>query len=909
MDSNFFLHYPVWELGIFGGGFWIAAIAVFHVYIAHFAVGGGLFLVLTEMKGYRENSQEILDYTKKHSKFFLLISMVFGSITGVGIWFTISLLSPAATSTLIHYFVFGWAAEWVFFLGEIVALFIYYYTFGKMDKKDHLKIGWIYFAFAWLSLFVINGIITFMLTPGEWLKTKDFWDGFFNPSFFPSLFFRTFMAFMLAGLFGFITSVNMKIPTQECQSYSLAKKDVRESMIRYCAWWLLIPFGFLLEAGWWYATALPEPQKAMILSGSPEIIPFLNAFICISAIIFVIGVFMAIRVPIEMKKALSFILLFIGLAYMGSFEWIREAGRRPYLIYGYSYSNGALAEDVEAISKAGLLKSARWVKNREINDDNQIDAGHEIFNLLCISCHSVRGRINDIIPLTQKYNSVFGMDSFLDGMGKINEYMPVFMGNEKERKALAAYIVKEVGSQESGVRSQPPSALPVEIPTFDEENDDYILLAWSGRGIYIFSDNDKYFNLSFPGNDIYAQLIRRGETPEIITDGVKITYRTESGFKNPSDFNDFWKYSSLYFKKEIPQDTGISGKGTDGEMDFDNSQNLYAAKGIPVVPYAANFPAYISNLSSQLSIPAFHFNPYPLITVEARDKESDEIIAATKITAPVSTEMGCNNCHGGEWRVNNINGLSDETAEDILLVHDRMSKTNLAEMAEKGNPKSCQECHSSSDKKYLNLSAAIHGFHANYLTKRESEACSACHPSDGFTKGFRGIHKEVSLNCTNCHGTLEDHSLALLLKEKASGKKSADKLIKNLSPRSADKIEDITPKSPWVNQPDCLNCHVDFNPPETDTADINQWTKTEKQQYGMRADDVGIRCAACHGAAHAIYPATNIFGNDRDNIPPVQYQKNPYPIGANKNCKVCHKTDMEEEVHHPNSLNMFRNVR
>jgi len=145
------MNYPVWELYYAGGGFLIALIAVVHVYVAHFAVGGGLFLVLTELKGYRENSQNILDYTKKHSKFFLLLTMVFGGVTGVGIWFTISLISPGATSSLIHTF----ATEWVCFLGEIVALFIYYYQFGKMDKKDHLKIGWLYFAFAWLSLFFI----------------------------------------------------------------------------------------------------------------------------------------------------------------------------------------------------------------------------------------------------------------------------------------------------------------------------------------------------------------------------------------------------------------------------------------------------------------------------------------------------------------------------------------------------------------------------------------------------------------------------------------------------------------------------------------------------------------------------------------------------------------------------------
>ncbi len=106
--------------------------------------------------------------------------MVFGGLTGVGIWWTIALLNPAATSALIHIFVFGWAAEWVFFVGEIVALFIYFYTFGKMDRKNHLIIGWIYFICAWMSLFLINGIIDFMLTPGAWIETQNFWDGFFS---------------------------------------------------------------------------------------------------------------------------------------------------------------------------------------------------------------------------------------------------------------------------------------------------------------------------------------------------------------------------------------------------------------------------------------------------------------------------------------------------------------------------------------------------------------------------------------------------------------------------------------------------------------------------------------------------------------------------------------------------------
>ncbi|PKN47424.1 MAG: cytochrome C, partial [Deltaproteobacteria bacterium HGW-Deltaproteobacteria-16] len=125
------MNYPVWQLAFSGGGLLIALIAVLHVYISHFAIGGGLFLVLTEMKGYREGSQPILDYTRQHTKFFLLLTLVLGAITGVGIWFTIALIAPAATSILIHNFVFGWAIEWVFFLGEIVSILIYYQTFGR----------------------------------------------------------------------------------------------------------------------------------------------------------------------------------------------------------------------------------------------------------------------------------------------------------------------------------------------------------------------------------------------------------------------------------------------------------------------------------------------------------------------------------------------------------------------------------------------------------------------------------------------------------------------------------------------------------------------------------------------------------------------------------------------------------
>jgi len=450
------MNYPVWELYYTGGGLLIALIAVVHVYVAHFAVGGGLFLVLTEMKGLRENSPAVLEYTRKHSKFFLLVTMVFSAVTGVGIWFTISLISPAATSILIHTFVFGFATEWVFFTLEIVAIFIYFYTFSKIDNKSHLIIGWIYAVSALISLVLINGIIAFMLTPGEWLETRNFWDGFFNPSFWSSMFFRITIALVLAGIFGFITAVFIK------------DTDFRENMVRYCAKWLIFPFIFMVLFAWWYLAALGDAPKAMILGRSPELIPITKIFAAALPVLFIGGLLMAIRLPGSVKKYMAF-------------------GRRPYLIVEHMYSNSIKIEDEAKINKQGLLSTAKWVKHKEINDDNIFEAGREIFKLQCICCHSVGGPLNDILPVTKKF-TVFSMDSQLNGQGKINDYMPRFMGTRSERLALSRFIVEKLHKKtETPTKvavKVPIKKLAINIPPFDEKTDEYVLLAWSKFGMH-----------------------------------------------------------------------------------------------------------------------------------------------------------------------------------------------------------------------------------------------------------------------------------------------------------------------------------------------------------------------------------------------------------------------------------------
>ncbi len=221
----------------------IALVAVLHVFVSHFAVGGGFFLVLTENLARRQKDASLLEYCRRHSRFFALLTLVFGAISGVGIWFTIGLVSPEATSTLIHTFVWAWAIEWVFFFVEIAAAIIYYKTWDSLPARDHQIVGWIYFVAAWMSLFVINGILTFMLTPGRWIETQSFWDGMFNPTFLPSLVARTAVCVILAGIFGYIT---------------LPKQEGREKVARWAALWMIAGALVLPLSLWWYFARIPQ---------------------------------------------------------------------------------------------------------------------------------------------------------------------------------------------------------------------------------------------------------------------------------------------------------------------------------------------------------------------------------------------------------------------------------------------------------------------------------------------------------------------------------------------------------------------------------------------------------------------------------------------------------------------------
>ena len=429
------MNFPVWDLA-FGAGLLMALVAGLHVFVSHFAVGGGLFLVVTEIRARRKKDTELLEWLKKHSKFFVLVTVVFGAVTGVGIWFTIGLISPTATSNLIHIYVWAWAIEWVFFFLEITASLLYLYGWEKLEPRLHEWFGWIYFVAAFASLVVINGIIAFMLTPGAWIENHRFWTGFFNPTYWPSLVFRFCICLALAGIYALITASVQK------------NAALKARIVRWGTLWTVPSLALLPLLGHWYIHKIPRDLWMSARGAVPVATDSAWAACVLLGVTLLLALVALIR-PGRLHLAFSLAVALVALGALDSFEYVRESVRKPYVIVKYLYANSVYAAampgdggfNMDAINQAGVLKTARWVNIRTLTKDNQVAAGHEIFRVECESCHTAtgyRGLRQEIMKRHWNHETTRAM---LGGIYLMhNGAMPAFAGSDDELSALAAYV-------------------------------------------------------------------------------------------------------------------------------------------------------------------------------------------------------------------------------------------------------------------------------------------------------------------------------------------------------------------------------------------------------------------------------------------------------------------------------------
>jgi cytochrome d ubiquinol oxidase subunit I len=461
------MHYPWWYVPVLTAPMLIAAISVLHVIVSHYAVGGGIFLAVETQYAYRHGRSDYLAYLKRHAWFFILVTVVYGAITGVGIWWTIGLASPLATESLIHIFVFGWAMEYVLFVVEIVSAFAFFYLWGRAAPRVHVAIGWIYAVAAWASLVLITGITAFMLNPGPWVERPGFWVGFFNPQLVPQVLVRTGGALLLACLYVCLHA-----------AFSLKDGALRELVGRRSARPALLGAVLVIVGGAAWAALLPASARDALAAASALNILLVIVF-AVSAVVFAMLYLGPYRNPGWISPGFAILLFGAGLAAITAGEYVREGARKPYVIYDTVMGNQILRTEIPEFRERGYLESGVWtsayvratypevVSNGQIDEpkllqldpSDQIELGKVLFQHHCNDCHAATMGYTAVAPMIHGWTPAM-LEDLVHSPERHRFFMPPWAGTDAEATLLAKYLATIAPTMPPGMDYAEPAESP-----------------------------------------------------------------------------------------------------------------------------------------------------------------------------------------------------------------------------------------------------------------------------------------------------------------------------------------------------------------------------------------------------------------------------------------------------------------
>ena len=437
--------YPLFYFPQIGSAWLMGITGAIHIMASHTSVGAALLFAFLAHKAYKEDRPELYDYMRKYGMFLLIFSYVVGSITGPGIWNTATVASPRGISALIHNFVWVWATEWVFFVVEVIGVFVLVYTIGKIDRKTHLKITYMFALASISTLFLIIGIISFMMWPGSdiWYQSGSASDAFFGINTFPHMFIRIGFMIVMSAVVGFVISGNLK-------EIALRTEMTRKLSVIGMIGGVLILMSFL-----WYVQTLPQSALDLFhtvlwpANGTSRII---TVSIIAAYLLLAFALPRIINVPFA--TAMLAVVLILGI-WPG--EKMRESMRKPYVAGRYVYSNQIIGRDVIGkhiksemgiIAEKGLLTVSPFIPDRlrTITPENQLEAGKLIAKLACSNCHALeKGAAYRPLPDRFPGQDAATIEVVLTDVIATGtfSYMPPIKLPEHETKALAAWLATQ----------------------------------------------------------------------------------------------------------------------------------------------------------------------------------------------------------------------------------------------------------------------------------------------------------------------------------------------------------------------------------------------------------------------------------------------------------------------------------
>ncbi len=426
MDA--FPYYPINDFGPAMKGLVIGSLGILHVFLAQFAIGGGMLMWYFEWLSQSGRSQLTRRVVEGFFKVLVLISFVMGAITGVGLWFVSIQVSPRTIGMMVDEFHWIWATEWTVFSLEITSGYCFYRYGARLNDRSRICLLAMYSLAAWMSLFWINGILSWQLTPGDWIEHRTVWAGFFNPGFLPSLLFRTLTSMTIASLVAFIV-INLMPGFDRAERTELIHKAAR-----FLAPMILMPF-----LGVWYFQTMPADSRAMALGGSVVMTMFLGLSIGASLLIGLYAFLGLLRGRLYINAATSSLLCALAFAATAGGEFVREGVRKPYTIRETLYSNSMTQEDLSRLREVGCVTYDPYpLRNAAALPNDQLRLGAKVFRFHCSVCHTIDGA-NALIHLMGSWTSTQKRMNIAK-LQRTKTFMPPFAGNPEELEALVQWV-------------------------------------------------------------------------------------------------------------------------------------------------------------------------------------------------------------------------------------------------------------------------------------------------------------------------------------------------------------------------------------------------------------------------------------------------------------------------------------
>lgn len=434
--------YPMWyEPGI-GSGWVVGFIATIHVLFSHVSVGAAVFFMVLATIAYRQNRPELLDFIKSYGLFLLVFSYILGSITGPGIWYSTTVASPRGISSLIHSFVWKWATEWVFFVIEVIGVYMVTYLVGKVDQKTHLKLTIILGLASYTTMLIILGILSFMMWPGkeEWFTEGGYLLGFYGDNTFAQLAMRTAFMFAMTAVVGSIVTAGFK------------DQAFRALINRWLAGFGIA--GTLAGAAlfYWYLNTLPEYSHLIMENRLPAwFAPSLYSILAGMLVYFLMMLATPRVITTWVASTATVALVVFGL---WPEEVARESIRKPYVSGQYVYSNQVIARDVPGmnikseiptIEAHGLLRTQVFMPEnlRTVTSDNMLQVGQALTTQMCSNCHSLsQTGIRPIGRYIGDNTDIPSIKTYLQAALSTGNtlYMPKIPLQDDEAEAIAVYL-------------------------------------------------------------------------------------------------------------------------------------------------------------------------------------------------------------------------------------------------------------------------------------------------------------------------------------------------------------------------------------------------------------------------------------------------------------------------------------